>query len=55
MPPPESPFSEITKDKAQSRLIQILETQTRDNVVSEAVTFSRDIRSALDTLKGAHR
>ncbi len=38
-----------------SRLIQILETQTRDNVVSEAVTFIRDIRSALDTLKGAHR
>ena len=38
-----------------SRLIQILETQTRDNVVSEAVAFIRDIRSALDTLKGAHR
>ena len=38
-----------------SRLIQILETQTRDNVVSEAVAFIKDIRSALDTLKGAHR
>ena len=38
-----------------SRLIQILETQTRDNVVSEAAAFIKDIRTALDTLKGAHR
>ena len=37
-----------------SRLIQILETQTRDNVVSEAAAFIKDIRTALDTLKGAH-
>lgn len=36
-----------------SRLIQILETQTRDNVVSEAAKFIKDIRIALDTLKGA--
>jgi len=38
-----------------SRLIQILETQTRDNVVSEAAAFIKDVRTALDTLKGAHR
>lgn len=38
-----------------SRLIQIIETQTRDNVASEAAAFIRDIRAALDTLKGAHR
>ena len=37
-----------------SRLIQILETQTRDNVASEAAAFIRDIRRALDTLKGPH-
>lgn len=36
-----------------SRLIQILETQTRDNVASEAAKFIKDIREALDTLKGA--
>lgn len=36
-----------------SRLIQILETQTRDNVASEAAKFIKDIRQALDTLKGA--
>ncbi|KQV99221.1 tryptophan synthase subunit alpha [Rhizobacter sp. Root1221] len=38
-----------------SRLIQILETQTRDNVVSEAAAFIKDIRTALDTLKGVNR
>ena len=38
-----------------SRLIQILEVQTRDNVVSEAAKFIAEIRSALDTLKGVHR
>jgi len=38
-----------------SRLIQILEAQTRDNVASEAATFIRDIRVALDTLKGTSR
>ena len=38
-----------------SKLIQILEVQTRDNVVSEAAKFIADIRTALDTLKGAHR
>jgi len=38
-----------------SKLIQILEVQTRDNVVSEAAKFIADIRTALDTLKGVHR
>jgi len=38
-----------------SKLIQILEVQTRDNVVSEAAKFIAEIRTALDTLKGVHR
>jgi len=38
-----------------SKLIQILEVQTRDNVVSEAAKFIAEIRAALDTLKGVHR
>jgi tryptophan synthase alpha chain len=38
-----------------SRLIQILESQTRDNVVPAAAAFITDIRTALDTLKGVHR
>lgn len=38
-----------------SKLIQILEVQTRDNVVSEAAKFIADMRTALDTLKGIHR
>ena len=38
-----------------SKLIQILEVQTRDNVVSEAAKFIAEIRTALDTLEGVHR
>jgi tryptophan synthase alpha chain len=36
-----------------SRIVQLLETQTRDNVVPAAAAFIAEIRAALDTLKGA--
>ena len=36
-----------------SRIVQLLETQTRDNVVSAGSAFIAEIRAALDTLKGA--
>lgn len=36
-----------------SRIVQLLETQTRDNVVPAAAAFIAEIRTALDTLKGA--
>ncbi len=36
-----------------SRIVQLLETQTRDNVVSAGAAFIAEIRAALDTLKGA--
>ncbi len=35
-----------------SRIVQLLETQSRDTVVSAASTFIAEIRSALDSLKG---
>ena len=35
-----------------SRIIQLLETQTRDNVVPTASAFIAEIRAALDSLKG---
>ncbi|HZE92433.1 MAG TPA: tryptophan synthase subunit alpha, partial [Rhizobacter sp.] len=37
-----------------SRLVQLLETQTRDNVAPAAAAFIAEIRAALDSLKGAH-
>jgi tryptophan synthase alpha chain len=37
-----------------SRIVQLLEVQTRDNVVSAGAGFIAEIRAALDTLKGAH-
>lgn len=36
-----------------SRIVQLLETQTRDNVVSAGAAFIAEIRVALDSLKGA--
>ncbi|NKI93483.1 tryptophan synthase subunit alpha [Rhizobacter sp. SG703] len=36
-----------------SRIVQLLDTQTRDNVVPAAAAFIAEIRAALDTLKGA--
>jgi len=36
-----------------SRIVQLLEAQTRDNVVPAAAAFIAEIRTALDTLKGA--
>jgi tryptophan synthase alpha chain len=36
-----------------SRIIQLLETQTRDNVVPVASAFIAEIRAALDSLKGS--
>jgi tryptophan synthase alpha chain len=36
-----------------SRIVQLLETQTRDNVVSAGAAFIAEIRAALDSLKGA--
>jgi tryptophan synthase alpha chain len=36
-----------------SRIVQLLETQSRDTVVSAASTFIAEIRAALDSLKGA--
>lgn len=36
-----------------SRIVQLLESQTRDNVVPAAAAFIAEIRTALDTLKGA--
>lgn len=36
-----------------SRIVQLLEAQTRDNVVPAAAAFIAEIRAALDTLKGA--
>jgi len=35
-----------------SRIVQLLETQSRDTVVSAAAAFIAEIRSALDSLKG---
>ncbi|HET9645383.1 MAG TPA: tryptophan synthase subunit alpha [Burkholderiaceae bacterium] len=37
-----------------SRLVQILESQTRDNVAFAAKSFIADIRAALDSLKESH-
>jgi tryptophan synthase alpha chain len=37
-----------------SRIVQLLETQTRDNVAPAAAAFIAEIRAALDSLKGAH-
>jgi tryptophan synthase alpha chain len=37
-----------------SRIVQLLEAQTRDNVVPAGAAFIAEIRAALDTLKGAH-
>lgn len=36
-----------------SRIVQLLETQTRDNVVPAGAAFIAEIRAALDSLKGA--
>jgi tryptophan synthase alpha chain len=36
-----------------SRIVQLLETQTRDNVASAGAAFIAEIRAALDSLKGA--
>lgn len=36
-----------------SRIVQLLETQSPDTVVSAARGFIAEIRAALDTLKGA--
>jgi tryptophan synthase alpha chain len=36
-----------------SRIVQLLETQTRDNVVPAGSAFIAEIRAALDSLKGA--
>lgn len=36
-----------------SRIVQLLETQTRDNVAPAGAAFIADIRAALDSLKGA--
>jgi tryptophan synthase alpha chain len=36
-----------------SRIVQLLETQTRDNVAPAAAAFISEIRAALDSLKGA--
>ncbi len=36
-----------------SRIVQLLETQTRDNVASAGAAFIAEIRTALDSLKGA--
>ncbi len=36
-----------------SRIVQLLETQTRDNVVSAGAAFIAEIRAALDSMKGA--
>jgi tryptophan synthase alpha chain len=35
-----------------SAIVQLLETQTRDNVVSAGARFIADIRAALDSLEG---
>ena len=35
-----------------SRIVQLLETQTRDNVASAGAAFIAEIRAALDSLKG---
>jgi tryptophan synthase alpha chain len=37
-----------------SRIVQLLETQSRDNVAPAAAAFIAEIRAALDSLKGAH-
>jgi tryptophan synthase alpha chain len=37
-----------------SRIVQLLETQTRDNVASAGAAFIAEIRTALDSLKGVH-
>ena len=37
-----------------SRIIQLLETETRDNVVATAAAFIAEIRTALDSLEGAN-
>jgi tryptophan synthase alpha chain len=36
-----------------SRIVQLLETQTRDNVAPAGAAFIAEIRAALDSLKGA--
>ncbi len=36
-----------------ARIVQLLETQTRDNVASAGAAFIAEIRAALDSLKGA--
>lgn len=37
-----------------SRIVQLLETQTRDNVISAGAAFIAEIRAALDSMEGAH-
>ena len=37
-----------------SALVQLLETQSRDNVASAGGRFIADIRKALDSLQGVH-
>ena len=37
-----------------SRIIQLLETETRDNVAPKAAAFISEIRTALDSLEGAN-
>jgi tryptophan synthase alpha chain len=37
-----------------SRIVQLLEMQSRDNVAPAAAAFIAEIRAALDSLKGAH-
>ena len=37
-----------------SRIIQLLETETRDNVAQKAAAFISEIRTALDSLEGAN-
>ncbi|MEY4562051.1 MAG: hypothetical protein RLZZ618_1328, partial [Pseudomonadota bacterium] len=37
-----------------SRIIQLLETETRDNVAATAAAFIAEIRTALDSLEGAN-